>query len=135
MKFRKSVKIAPGIKINVSKSGLSTTVGKKGLSVNAGSKGVYMNAGIPETGVSSRTRIDADSPTDERELSESGIVPIGKTGGRVLVIISIIMFIIALILLITGHPVWSFLVAAFGGGVLICMVLGRMAAGEEEGVE
>jgi hypothetical protein len=133
MRFRKSIKIAPGIKVNVSKSGLSTTVGKRGLSVNAGSKGVYLNTGIPGTGVSSRTKLDTDSL--DSELSESGVVPIGKTGGRVLVIISIIMFIIALVLLITGHPVWAFLSVSFGGGIFICMILGRMAAGEEEGTD
>jgi hypothetical protein len=130
MRLRKSIKIAPGFKINLSKSGVSTTIGGKGLSANIGSRGAYLNTGIPGTGISNRTRLDSDSSTDE--VSESGIVPIGKTGGRVLVIISIIMFIIALILLITGHPVWAFLVAVFGGGVFICMILGRMAAREEE---
>jgi TM2 domain-containing membrane protein YozV len=57
MRFRKSIKIAPGLKINLSKSGVSTTIGGKGLSANIGSKGAYLNTGIPGTGVSARHKI------------------------------------------------------------------------------
>lgn len=56
-KFRKSIKIAPGIKINLSKSGLSTTVGKKGASVNLGKKGVKTTVGIPGTGISHTSKV------------------------------------------------------------------------------
>nr|VFJ98074.1 MAG: Protein of unknown function (DUF4236) [Candidatus Kentron sp. LFY] len=57
MRFRKSVKIAPGVKINFSGSGASMTVGPRGASVNVSSRGTYLNAGIPGTGLSSRTRL------------------------------------------------------------------------------
>ncbi|HDR0739440.1 DUF4236 domain-containing protein [Pasteurella multocida] len=56
-KFRKRVKIAPGITVNLSKSGVSATVGVKGASVNVGKKGTYLNTGIPGTGIYSRTKI------------------------------------------------------------------------------
>ncbi|PTV95679.1 uncharacterized protein DUF4236 [Rhodobacter aestuarii] len=61
LRFNKRVKIAPGIKLNVSRSGLSTTVGPKGASVNIGKKGTYLNTGLPGTGLSARTKI-ADGP-------------------------------------------------------------------------
>lgn len=57
LRFRKTIKIAPGIKLNLSKSGVSTTIGKRGASVNIGKRGVYANAGIPGTGVSYRQKI------------------------------------------------------------------------------
>ena len=57
MRFRKSIKIASGVKINLSKSGLSTTIGGKGLSANIGSRGAYLNTGIPGTGVSTRHKL------------------------------------------------------------------------------
>jgi hypothetical protein len=57
MRFRKSIKIAPGLKINISKSGVSTTIGGKGLSTNIGKNGAYLNTGIPGTGVSARHKI------------------------------------------------------------------------------
>lgn len=61
-RFRKSIKIAPGVRLNVGKKGSSLTVGIRGASVNFGSKGVYANVGIPGTGVSYRTKIaDASS--------------------------------------------------------------------------
>ncbi|MBR0513622.1 MAG: DUF4236 domain-containing protein [Clostridia bacterium] len=46
MRFRRSVKIMPGVRINFSKSGMSTTIGPKGASVNIGKKGTYLNTGI-----------------------------------------------------------------------------------------
>ncbi|WP_082163571.1 DUF4236 domain-containing protein [Caballeronia mineralivorans] len=32
--FRKSIKIAPGVRINLSKSGVSTAIGSKGFTYN-----------------------------------------------------------------------------------------------------
>ncbi|MFA0964490.1 DUF4236 domain-containing protein [Roseivirga sp. BDSF3-8] len=61
MRFRKSIKIAPGIKLNLSKSGISTTLGGRGLSVNVGKRGTYLNTSIPGTGLSSRQKIGGKS--------------------------------------------------------------------------
>ena len=51
-KFRKRIKIAPGVNINLSKSGVSTSIGKPGATVNVGKNGVKATVGIPGTGVS-----------------------------------------------------------------------------------
>ena len=56
-RFRKSVRIIPGIRLNFSKSGISTTVGIRGASVNFSSKGTYVNTGIPGTGLYRREKI------------------------------------------------------------------------------
>ncbi|OOF63846.1 DUF4236 domain-containing protein [Rodentibacter sp. Ppn85] len=56
-KFRKRIKVLPGVTVNLSKSGISTTLGIKGASVNVGKNGAYLNTGIPGTGIYSRTRI------------------------------------------------------------------------------
>lgn len=61
MRFRKSVKICKGVKVNFSKSGASLTLGGKGASVNVGKKGAYMNTGIPGTGLYSRQKIAGGS--------------------------------------------------------------------------
>jgi uncharacterized membrane protein YhaH (DUF805 family) len=50
------------VKLNVSKSGLSTTIGGRGLSVNVGKRGTYLNAGLPGTGLSMRERLDKPAP-------------------------------------------------------------------------
>lgn len=57
MRFQKSIQICRGVRLNVSKSGVSATVGVKGLSVNLGKKGVFLNTGIPGTGLSDRWRL------------------------------------------------------------------------------
>ncbi|CAJ0781612.1 hypothetical protein R8510_04896 [Ralstonia chuxiongensis] len=46
--FRKSVKIAPGIRVNFSKSGVSTSIGVKGLTYNTRGR---VTASIPGTGI------------------------------------------------------------------------------------
>lgn len=59
MRFQKRIKIAPGVKLNLSKSGVSTTVGARGASVNIGKNGAHVNTGIPGTGISHRQKIGA----------------------------------------------------------------------------
>lgn len=51
--FRKSFKIAPGVKLNVSKKGISSvSLGGKSARVNLGKKGTRTTVGIPKTGLS-----------------------------------------------------------------------------------
>lgn len=52
LRFRKSFKIAPGVRINVSKSGVSTSVGGKGYTANLSKRGTRVTAGIPGSGLS-----------------------------------------------------------------------------------
>ena len=51
-RFQKRIKIAPGIRLNVSKSGVSTSLGGRGATVNINSKGVRTTVGIPGSGLS-----------------------------------------------------------------------------------
>lgn len=60
-RYRKRVKIAPGIHLNFSKSGISTTIGPRGASINIGPKGTYVNTGIPGTGLYNREKISSNS--------------------------------------------------------------------------
>jgi hypothetical protein len=57
-RFRKSFKVMPGVRLNLSKRGLSATIGASPLSVGIGQAGVYANASIPGTGLSYRQRLD-----------------------------------------------------------------------------
>lgn len=59
MRFRKSINICKGVKLNLSKTGASFTLGTgKGLSFNVGNKGAFVNWSIPGTGVYDRVRVD-----------------------------------------------------------------------------
>lgn len=57
MRFRKTITICKGLKLNLSKSGVSATAGIPGLSINVGKKGAYLNTSIPGTGLYDRHKI------------------------------------------------------------------------------
>jgi len=59
IRFRRSIKLAPGLRMNFSGSGVSWTLGPRGLSMGIGKRGTFLNAGIPGTGFYSRERISA----------------------------------------------------------------------------
>jgi len=59
-KFKRKVKILPGIYLNLSKSGVSTTIGPRGASINIGKQGVFLNTGIPGTGIYNRQKLFGD---------------------------------------------------------------------------
>ena len=80
-KYRKRIKIAPGVTINVSRSGVSTTIGTKGASVNIGKNGTYLNTGIPGTGIYDRQRIGGGTNRQSSVLSTQGTSGRGKTSG------------------------------------------------------
>lgn len=56
-RFQRRISILPGVRINLSKSGVSTSIGPKGADVNIGPHGVSTNAGIPGTGLSYRSKL------------------------------------------------------------------------------
>jgi len=56
-RFPKRISILPGVRINLSKSGVSTSLGPRGADVNIGKDGVTANAGIPGTGLSYRQKV------------------------------------------------------------------------------
>lgn len=57
LRFHRVFSILPGLRINLSKSGLSTSLGPRGADVNIGRHGVTTNAGIPGTGLSYRQKM------------------------------------------------------------------------------
>jgi len=51
-RFRRSIKIMPGIRVNVGKRGVSASVGVRGAHVTVGKDGTRSTVGIPGTGAS-----------------------------------------------------------------------------------
>lgn len=51
-RFRKSFKIAPGLRVNVGKRGMSLSAGVRGARVTVGTSRVTASAGVPGTGIS-----------------------------------------------------------------------------------
>ena len=51
-RWRKSIKILPGIKLNLSTGGASVSIGPKGAKLNIGPRGTRVTTSIPGTGIS-----------------------------------------------------------------------------------
>ena len=58
-RFRKTFSILPGVRVNLSKTGVSSSIGGHGATVNVGKNGPMVTLGIPGTGLSYRTPIGA----------------------------------------------------------------------------
>jgi Protein of unknown function (DUF4236) len=61
LRFRRSVRLFPGVRLNFSRSGVSTSIGVRGATMTLGPRGAYANVGIPGSGLSYRTRLDTPS--------------------------------------------------------------------------
>jgi len=73
-RFSRRVSILPGLRLNLSGSGVSLSAVVRGAHINLGPRGLYGSAGIPGTGLSCRQRLDSasrsyDRPSVERRLS------------------------------------------------------------------
>ena len=85
-RFRRSIKIAPGVKLNVGKKSGSISFGKRGASMNFGSRGIYGNIGIPGTGLSYRSKIgDSSHNTQQKALQNAGSSNSGQSEITVLI--------------------------------------------------
>jgi hypothetical protein len=77
VRFSRRIKIAKGVHLNLSKSGIGMSIGGRGLSVSSGRRGTYLNTGIPGTGISNRTKIGGSSTSNKSssmtQLSGYGI--------------------------------------------------------------
>ncbi|WP_410001608.1 DUF4236 domain-containing protein [Sphingosinicella rhizophila] len=85
-RFRRSLKIAPGIRLNFSRSGISTTIGPKGASLSLGKRGARGNVGVPGTGVSYSTALGSGGGSDGRASPASGCALLAIVGAAVLAI-------------------------------------------------
>lgn len=54
-RFRRTVKIMPGVRLNVGKKGVSVSAGRRGANVTIGKTGVRTTVGLPGTGLSHTT--------------------------------------------------------------------------------
>jgi hypothetical protein len=91
-RFRRSVRIMPGVRLNFGKRGVSTTVGRRGASVTFGKRGTYANVGLPGTGMSYRERLDL--PGDAGPARRRGGSPL-----LTLLAVALALFVLAALVL------------------------------------
>jgi len=68
-RFRRSFNILPGVKVNMSKGGISFTVGTKGYHLNFSSRGVQQTVGLPGSGLSNSSYIMKSESDTKSEKS------------------------------------------------------------------
>lgn len=80
LNYRKRIKIAPGVKLNVTKNGISSvSVGKRGASVNINKRGSQATFGIPGSGISYKTkRSNKKKAATPSQVSAAPKVAIGQ---------------------------------------------------------
>jgi hypothetical protein len=95
-RFRKSFTVLPGLRINLSRRGVSANVGVRGASVSVNSRGTFVNAGIPGSGLGYRERISGGdngaTPSPAQEQPQRSGLPL-----LVVIIVTAIFVIIAVV--------------------------------------
>ena len=72
VRFRRTFTLFPGVKVNVSKGGMSITVGRKGFHLNFSKHGVRQTTGLPGSGISHTSYLfkNDDEEDDEKSRKE-----------------------------------------------------------------
>ena len=70
IRFRRSLKVAPGLTLNLGKKSASIRVGRRGAGLTMGTAGKRATVGVPGTGLSYTTKVGSKSrnetPTDDK---------------------------------------------------------------------
>ena len=67
LRIRKSIKVAPGVRLNFGKKGISTSIGKRGAGITIGSTGAIAHVGIPGTGISYVKKVGTTKKSVKKE--------------------------------------------------------------------
>jgi hypothetical protein len=73
LRFRRSFRIAPGLRVNLSKSGVSTSIGRRGAWFTIGPRGTRETIGVPGTGLGYTEQQRVGEPTPASEAPRSGL--------------------------------------------------------------
>jgi hypothetical protein len=79
-RFRRSVKILPGIRLNFGKRGVSTSIGVRGAHVTVGKIGTRTTVGLPGSGIS-YTHVEGTRQEPQGEAQQLAVaepLPKGK---------------------------------------------------------
>ena len=72
LRIRKSIKIAPGVRLNFGKKGISTSIGKRGAGITIGPTGTTAHVGIPGTGISCVKKVGTTKKSAKEKLQSTG---------------------------------------------------------------
>jgi len=106
-RFRRSVKIAPGLRLNIGKRSVGASVGPRGAKVSANTRGdVRRTVGLPGTGLSHtmQSQLRRGEAADEVELDVTAD-DLGRVKGRRLrKLVGLGSGLVILLLIVAGVP-------------------------------
>jgi hypothetical protein len=88
LRFHRTVRLFPGFRLNLSKSGVSASVGTRGAWLTFGRNGTRTTVGLPGTGISYTT-------TSSASEHQNAVAPPARAPGRWLVVLVILLAIAA----------------------------------------
>ncbi len=71
VRIRKSFNLFPGVKVNMSKGGMSITVGRKGFHLNFSKRGVRQTVGLPGSGISESSYLFKNKDDEDKNEKET----------------------------------------------------------------
>ena len=71
IRFHRQFTLFPGVKVNISKTGMSITIGGKGFHLNFSKRGVMQTTNLPGKGLSHRSYIFKNDRDEEKDKSEA----------------------------------------------------------------
>ncbi|MBS0374915.1 MAG: DUF4236 domain-containing protein [Proteobacteria bacterium] len=71
-RFSRRIRVLPGVRINLSKSGVSTSVGTRGAWLTFGKRGTRATVGLPGTGISYTMTSKPHEPTPVQTSAPEG---------------------------------------------------------------
>ena len=105
-RFRKSIKILPGVRLNLGKRGLtSATVGGRWLKTNVSGRGVRHTVSAPGTGLSYQTETSGRS----RARGDSGNTDAWPSAVKLLLVVLGLVLALALVLVIAAVVILGYL--------------------------
>jgi uncharacterized protein DUF4236 len=94
-RFRRSVKILPGIRLNFGKRGVSTSIGVRGAHVTFGATGTRTTVGLPGSGLS-YTHLDKPHRETRTLAAPEEIPPGSASRGRLWIVLIVVAVVVAI---------------------------------------
>lgn len=120
--YRKRISIAPGIKLNLSKKGISTTLGVPGSSINIGKSGTYLNTGIAGTGIYKRQKLGKGKTNNKTVINSNVITSVSNQNSIYFAVLMVVVFTMGLLLILIVTE--SYLINILGYAALVYSSIG-----------
>lgn len=107
-RFKKSLSLGGGLRLNIGKKGLGLSAGVKGLRFGVGSRGAYSSVGIPGTGLYSVSYMKGTKAA-KGQIQNGNVVSLARC-------FMVALFLMGIFLLVAGQV--SGLIPIFSGGII-----------------